>query len=105
METAKPRVKVGTFVESMDELEFTGFEIEKPLEGTGGYHRPCKGDSGSAHWITNYQMKAVVVATVSKGDKPCGSIKPRITPYAGEVLQFTSSPLIHYWIKKKAHIT
>ena len=104
METARPRVKVGIFEKSMDSLEFTGFEIEDPPEGTGGYHRPCVGDSGSAHWITNYQMKAVVVATLSKGDIPCGTINPRINPYAGAVLQITSSPLIHDWIKSKAHI-
>ena len=104
METAFPRVKVGIFEKSMASLQFTGFEIEDPPKGTGGYQRPCEGDSGSAHWITNYQMKAVIVAIMSKGDEPCGTTEPRTVPHSGAVLHITTSPKIHQWIKWRAGI-
>ena len=104
MKTALPRVQVGLFNEYTNLLHFKGFEFENPPEGIDGYQRPCIGDSGTAHWITNYQMNAVIVAIMSKGDEPCGTTEPRNLPHSGAVLQKTTSTRIHQWIKWRARI-
>ena len=58
-----------------DNLEFKEFEVEdnerqdngKPI----GYQLPCKGDSGSGHWITE-NSKAILVGITITGSMLCG---------------------------------
>ena len=53
-----------------DDLEFTRFNEEKAHDSKIGYQLPCKGDSGSAHWVKSNSGKYVMIGITAKGHWP-----------------------------------
>ena len=102
-------MKIGLFSsQSFGTLNFDGFKNEDPPEGINGYERPCSGDSGSGHWITEEGAtgvtgRAIVVAIHTASQKPCGNAWPPGS-YTGATLMKTTNQVIHKWIKEKAEI-
>ena len=103
MKTTLPQLRIGLFIsQSRDILTFDGYKNEDPPEGINVYERPCYGDSGSGHWITESD-RAIAVAILSSVQQPCGNvwIGP---PYSGTKLNKITNRIIHEWIKEKASI-
>ena len=107
MKTTMAQVRIGLFSSQSPlgtPLTFDGYENEDPPEGINGYQRPCSGDSGSGHWITENE-RAIVVAIHQGGEKPCGlPLWGASTRYAGSKQMKLTNHVIHAWIKEKADI-
>lgn len=76
------------------DLEFKVFEGEEN-EGQDngeaiGYQLPCKGDSGSGHWITQ-SNKAILVGISSTGSSVCGGTSQMHATFDKIVLDFIKS--------------
>ena len=87
-----------------DKLKFSDAYKEKMKDALNlknfysiGFQLPCKGDSGSGHWMTDsrHEQRALVAVTSHGDESYCGS--------AGHAI-LTSHPSVLQWIKRHSRI-
>ena len=90
-----PKTEIPVFEDNGNaDLEFKEFEGEDNEEqGNGnpiGYQLPCKGDSGSGHWITE-NNKAILVGITILGSVLCGRTSRMQATFDKNTLDFIKS--------------
>ena len=103
-----PKTEIPVFEDKGNgDLEFTKFD-EEDNEGQDiqipiRYQLPCKGDSGSSHWVVNTNIDRAVVIGMSSFSGDYRRSETIICGHSAHIVKTTWPPFLH-WIKKHAGI-